>query len=216
MELYDLYNDNNRYITWNFEDFFNSGENIYDFEYDFDLFELKNDSSYFIVFIPKSLVNENMALKKFIRKFKFQSFDNSAYNEIKSISYFGYLDTKIINIFYLDDFETLFVFFYNENELKITCDKATAIESGNGGEFDPPVQHMEYRRRALFIQKYRVDIYGKDLNFHGCMDVIEFNFKYNQLLYFKSIYLGKNYVIFSYIVKNNYNSIFFNVFISNK
>ena len=157
-----------------------------------------------------------MTGKKFIRKFKFQSFDNNAYNEIKSITYFNYLNTKIINVFYMDDFENLFVFIYDENELKIICDQEMKSESGNGGEFASPVQHMEYRRRGLFIQKYRIDIYGKDLSFHGCMDVIEFNFLYNQLLYFKSIYLGKNYVIFSYIVKNNYNSIFFNVFISNK
>ena len=67
VKLYDLNDDNNEYYQLSFSDFFDYRENINNFE--FALFELKSDLSYFIVSTPKFIINERNIDNKFIKKF---------------------------------------------------------------------------------------------------------------------------------------------------
>ena len=53
VELHNLTNDNNSYQVWNFNQFFDLDYGDYAFPYEYFLFELKKESAYIIVFIPK-------------------------------------------------------------------------------------------------------------------------------------------------------------------
>ena len=97
VELHDFNNDandniifnknNSNHYIWTFNDFFNLNEDDYIFPYDYSLFELSKEKAYIIVFIPKVDVNEDILNVSFIKKFRFKSFDNNAYEEIKSVKY---------------------------------------------------------------------------------------------------------------------------------
>ena len=84
----------------------------YNFENKYSLFEIKDESSYLIAVIPNNIINinNNIALNKFIIKFSFKSFDSEVYNEIKSINYEPFLNSTIINIFCMDEINTLVIF----------------------------------------------------------------------------------------------------------
>ena len=82
----------------------------YNFEYKYSLFEIKDESPYLMAVIPKNIINNNIALNKFIIKFSFKSFDSEVYNEIKSINYEPFLNSTIINIFCMDEINTLVIF----------------------------------------------------------------------------------------------------------
>ena len=226
-------------------------ESDYNFEYKYSLFEIKEDSSYLIVFIPMNTIDNNMIEKQFIKKFRFKSFDSETYEEINSINYNDYLNSTIINVFFMDDFGILVSFFCVNCKLEkdYTVEPTTKVETG-----DPPTGHSPGRSptllRALTIgnkgrdsktninlenkyelqgfisgkvetfssrrklennQKYNFNLYGKNLNYLKCFDYPEFNFQVEELLYFKSIYLGNQYIIFSFIVDSNKDYINFNL-----
>ena len=87
VELFDLNDNSNENYVWSLYEFFGINKLDYNFEYKYSLFEIKDESTYLIAFIPKNIINNNIAQKKFIIKFSFKSFDSHAYNEIKSINY---------------------------------------------------------------------------------------------------------------------------------
>jgi hypothetical protein len=103
VELHNFNNngDKNHYI-WEFNDFFNLTEDVI-FPYERELYELKGKSLYIMVFIPKILVNENFKGISFIKKFSFKSFDEDAYEEIKSVPFNNYINRIIISSFFMDD-----------------------------------------------------------------------------------------------------------------
>ena len=76
VEIFNLNNDIKGYYKWELNDFFNNGNSLkYNDDYEFILFESKNDLSYYISFIPKfTITNDNVNEIKFIKKFNFQSF----------------------------------------------------------------------------------------------------------------------------------------------
>ena len=92
-------NMNTAHYLWNFNKFFNLNEKKYRFRYETTLLELKADSSYIIAFLPKDNVNENMNGLSFIKKFKFKSFSEDAYEEIESIKYDNYINKTILSVF---------------------------------------------------------------------------------------------------------------------
>ena len=53
VELHNLTNDNNSYQVWNFNQFFELDEFDYSFPYEYSLFELKKESAYIIILVPK-------------------------------------------------------------------------------------------------------------------------------------------------------------------
>ena len=95
VELHNITKENNNYLIWNFNKFFNLDEDDYFFPYEcslFELFELKKESTYIIVFIPKVNVYEDLKNVNFIKKFRFKSFDKNAYEEIKTVKYEHFLE----------------------------------------------------------------------------------------------------------------------------
>ena len=96
----------------NLNNFFNLDEDIYFFPYDFSILELKKESTYIFMIIPKVDINEDMINSSFIKKFRLKSFDNEAYEEISTVLYNEYLRNRIIDAFYMDDYKTLVVLTY--------------------------------------------------------------------------------------------------------
>ena len=116
IELYNITNGNNNYLTWNFYNFFNLNEDDYFFPYECSLFELKKESAYIIVFKPKVKVYEELRNVNFIIKFGFKSFDKNSYEEIKTVQYEQFFDSKIVDIFFMDDSNILVIISYFESD----------------------------------------------------------------------------------------------------
>ena len=105
-EFYDL---NNEYHKWNFNNLFGYAGDINNFE--FTLLELKSNSTYFIVSIPKFYITKETNIgNKFIKKFNFKTFNDKPYNEINMKGFEDFLNSKIINVFLMDACEILVVF----------------------------------------------------------------------------------------------------------
>ena len=156
VELHNITNENNNFIVWNFNNFFNLNKDDYFFPYECSLFELKNESTYIIAFIPNFNVGEELSSVNFIKKFRFKSFDINTYEEIKTVQYINFLEHNIVNVFLMDDSDILVIvsnleideenhndkfilnFYTNELEvltdikdlgLKITMSEGESIES---------------------------------------------------------------------------------------
>ena len=114
VELFDLNNDNNNYFIWSFHKFFKLDPDDYFFPFDYELFEIKERDEYIIIFIPQIYIYGEILDISFMKKFRFQSFDTNAYEERGLVTYEDYLDNKIMNVFLMDDFQTLVVFYINE------------------------------------------------------------------------------------------------------
>ena len=116
VELYDL--NNNNYLIWSFNKFFNLDEDEYVFPFKYEIFELKEISEYIIA----ELLNTS-----FIKKFKFNSFDDNAYEELSSVNYDIYCQNIIMDVFFMDNTKTLTVLTLKkiieevEGELKYEC-----------------------------------------------------------------------------------------------
>ena len=212
VELYDL-NNNNEYYKWDFKNFFDFGDNIDNYE--FSLFELKQTSSYFIVSIPKFYITESFSGNKFIKEFNFKFLNNNVkYNELKNINYENFVNSKIINAFYMDDCEIIVVFFA-KNLLGFEGENITTGQGQTGGgegDAQPHVIGQETMRRRIEIYgSYNFMLYDQNLIISSCQKTFVFPFEDSQLLYLKSIYLGRNYTIFSYIYNTNAQLIFFHL-----
>ena len=99
-----------------------------------------------MVLIPKINIDEDIVDLSFIKKFNFKSFDKETYEEINSVKYEKYLNSKIMNTFFMDDYNTLAV---------LTCTKEEYIEeegenddnNGEGGYIEPPDDDGRIYRR---------------------------------------------------------------------
>ena len=115
VELYDLNNGNNNYLIWSFHKFFKIDPDDYLFHFDYELFEIKERAEYIIVFIPQIYIDNDILDVTFMKKFRFQSFDINAYEDRGSITYEDFLDTKILNVIFMDDSNTIVVLSINKN-----------------------------------------------------------------------------------------------------
>ena len=116
VELYDLNNDDNNYIIWSFHEFFKLNPDDYFFLFDYELFEIKDRNEYVIAFIPQMNIDEDILDVTFIKRFRFQSFDINAFEDRGSLTYQDYLYAKILNVFLMDDLNTIVVLSVNETE----------------------------------------------------------------------------------------------------
>ena len=77
-----------------------------------------------------------------MKKFIFQSFDTNALEEKSLLTYQDFLDTKILNVFFLDDLKTLAILSINESiieeslqpppdDISIGNDEAPDLEHAN-------------------------------------------------------------------------------------
>ena len=114
VELHNISSDDCSHLTWTSKSFFKfNKENIH--SYIFSIFNIKNESTYIIVFIPKEY-NTEASSSYIIKKFQFQSYDMNAYYEINSTQSNDNFNIRGINAFPIDDFNILIVFFvYNFN-----------------------------------------------------------------------------------------------------
>ena len=203
VELYDLNSDYKTSYIWNFDNFFNLEEDEYLFPFDYSLFELNKESTYFLAIIPKVIIYEEMLNATFIKKFRFKSFDSEAFEEISSVSFNDYLNNEIINTFFMDDYRILVVLTFAELEGNIYP---------NGG----------LQRRRRMVQQYYYDYVFKFYN-HNLQTLSYANNKFfsDNYIYdlyyqeekylFKSIYLGKQYAIFAFVWKyyfSNYGDLY--------
>ena len=177
VELHNFNNNTikNRYI-WDFNDFFNLEEDAITFQYERELYELKRESAYIIAFIPKYKVNENLCDLSFIKKFSFKSFDDNAYEHLKSVKFNKYVDTSILGAFFMDDCGRLVTVSYKE-------------------PINPPTQG----NIMLNINFFNTDLQSIESG-NELFILIPFSLVTNdQYKYFKSFYLTDNVVMFSYI-----------------
>ena len=177
VELHNFNNNTakNRYI-WDFNDFFNLEEDAITFAYERELYELKRESAYIIAFIPKYKVNENLCDLSFIKKFSFKSFDDNAYEHLKSVKFNKYVDTSILGAFFMDDCGRLVTVSYKE-------------------PINPPTQGNIMLNINFFNTDLQSIEFGNEL-----FILFPFSLVTNdQYKYFKSFYLTDNVVMFSYI-----------------
>ena len=170
VELYNFNNDNNTHYIWSLNKFFNLDEDLYIFPYDYVLFELSKESIYFIAFIPKVNVYEDMIGANFIKKFRFKSFDSEAYEEIASISYNDYLDKRIIDTFFMDDYRTFVV---------LACEKVEIRR----------IENREYKYKFAFKfynQNLKTLSYAKDIILESDI-LIDYFYLEVEGFFFKSI-----------------------------
>jgi len=181
VELYDLNSDNNYYHVWNFNEFFNLEENDYLFAFEYELFELKGLSEYIIAFIPLNIVSEDILNISFIKRFQFISFDKEVYQELNSINYKKYLNTKILNIFLLENSNFLGILTIKEIEIETKIEDETdkTMEGGikifkaqsiYGGSFYTENNSIPiFQRRVQSQNEYDSTSYSKykfNLNFY--------------------------------------------------
>ena len=114
VELFNLNNENNNiYYLWNFNEFFNLNSEYYS-SFQYELFELKGKNEYIIAFIPESNVTQKIRNLTFIKRFRFKSFDEDAYEEINDIKYSDYFNKTIINVILLDNYLVVLYYFMEE------------------------------------------------------------------------------------------------------
>ena len=192
-------------------EFFELDEYDYIFPYDYTLFELKKESAYIILFIPKIDINIDMENIKFIKKFQFKSFDSDAYEEINSIKYKDYINNFIICSFYMDDSNTLVVISYvNYIETKEELAHEVEIEDKerrrrNLKKDDSPNDIEGFEPSQIIGKKYILTFYNHNLaplRFVKNNELYFSNSLENDLIsdiYFKAIYLKNKNVFFAYI-----------------
>jgi len=229
VELHNLTNDNNSYQVWNFNQFFELDEFDYSFPYEYSLFELKKESAYIIIFVPKIYFDveedgENIKNVKFIKKFRFKSFDIHAYEELASITYEDYVDYFILGSFFMDDCNSLailtFGYYPDDTALipyevnafrRVTGIKKTAIETNP--EYGSPV--IEFNNRPKFILKfYTNNLIPLNLSKYNRINFDEsLVYNNNGNIFFKAIYLKNKNVLFTHISSyENNNQLIFSLF----
>ena len=190
-------NINIGHYLWNFNDFFNLNEEKYIFPYETSLIEIKSDSSYIIGFIPRIYISENMKDLSFIKKFKFKSFNENAYEEIRAIKYNNYINKRILSVFSMDE-KYLVVISVEEIEI-----------DGNNDNYDEP----DLRRRILqSFFKFSLNFYLNDLEAfefgdNNKLEINNFYYYYLEDLFFKSIYIKKGFTVFTWILPDYFDDL---------
>ena len=183
VELFNL-NDNDIYYLCSFNKFFNLNIDQYMFTYNIELFELKEKNEYLISFIPKIIVTKEMLELNFIKKFRFKSFDENAYEEINSIKYSDYLNIRIINVALLDGALAVLTCIENDDDNQIVLRRLSYYDN------------MYKFNLKFYNYNLKYNSYIKDLTLNNTLSQ-----KYSGYnLFAKSLYMGNNYVIYVYIL----------------
>ena len=208
VELYDLNNDNNNYIIWSFHEFFKLNPDDYFFLFDYELFEIKDRNEYVIAFIPQMNIDEDILDVTFIKRFRFQSFDINAFEDRGSLTYQDYLYAKILNVFLMDDLNTIVVLSVNETE-----------EEENDFPTKRALDNTRIKRFTDSEKYYKFNLKFYNPNLKPLLNKKEvklsFELKINYYedtdIFIKSLYLnifGEPYVIFVYSYDDYYSFVF--------
>ena len=195
VELHKFTNNiNTDLYLWNFNDFFHLSENEYEFPYEIMLFELKKEFSYIMAFIPKIFVNEDMRRLSFIKKFRFKTSNEDAYEEIKSIEFNNYINKTILSTFLMDDKFSLVVISLEKIEVN-NIELAAALLRRIQG----------YRPFRLILNFYYTDLDPLELGDDNTLEIDNFNPYPIDDLFFKTIYLRQYLAVIVWISPWNYN-----------
>ena len=207
VELHNLTNNNNTYHIWNFNQFFDLDGFDYVFPYEYFLFELKKESAYIIVFVPKIDIIQEMENITFIKKFRLKSFDNDAYEELGSIQLKDYTENFIIGTFFMDDCNSLVVISAVFNSM-IDENIINPLKIRRNSEIMNDMTGSEDVFFPIFGPRYVINFYTNNLvplNIAN-NDTIVFEYPLNNNftrdIYFKSIYLKNKNVFFVYLSGN--------------
>ena len=200
VELYDINNNDNKYYIWSFNKFF--GINLDNYSpFSYEIFSLKKEMAYIIAFIPKEKINSDKTSAIFIKKFRFKSFDENAYEELKSVTFEGFENKKILNLFLMDGDE-------DENTLVVlTCTENSGRRRNS--KIIPPGDWLSLRRTETnyyFEMKcYNKELVGlKNIGLNGGYFA---TYYFGEELFIKSLYLNNRLVAFIYY-KYDYDLIF--------
>ena len=194
VELHKFNNNiNTAHYLWNFNDFFNLNEKKYRFRYETTLLELKVDSSYIIAFLPKDDINENMNELSFMKKFKFQSFSEDAYEEINAIEFKNYINKRIISVFLMDD---TFIVVISMEE---TEEEGKEFE----GDDDLKLRSLQFSFQFT-LNFYYSDLDPLELGNNNILYIEDFYYDPFEDLFFKTISLKNGYTIFAWIPTYDY------------
>ena len=218
VELFNLddNNKNNNYYVWNFNNFFNINEDDYDFLYEYVLYEVNKDNSYIIIFIPKCDIYDEIVNLSFIKKFRFNSFAKETYEEVNSITFEKYLNSRIINTFFMDEYDynilvvlSCFEKDYEENDDDYAiCSEPEIVKRRVSTNNYSPTINLKFN---FNFYKYNLKSlnYANGMEFYSYIKCIYYNYPFEVYqLFIKSIYLGNQYTIFAYTVEDEY-SIYF-------
>ena len=202
VELHDLNKTDNNYHIWSLKKFFNLNEKEYYWPYEFELFELKKESAYIIAFIPTFEIYEEIGQLSFIKKFRFQSFDENAYKEINSVKYEDYIESRITNTFLMDDLSTFVVLAYKY--LKSGPQIPEKFDVDLNRRISVPSSliriYLNFYNYNLTLLSYAKEMEIKSPYLHNCnLDEV----------FIKSLYLNKKNVLFIY---NNWEKFTFELF----
>ena len=201
VELHDFNNNTgkNHYI-WDLSDFFNLNENKYGFPYETSLFQLKGNSLYIIAFIPKSPVNEDFYDLSFIKKFTFKSFNDDAYEELKSITFNDYINRLIIGTFFMDDLGILVTISYKLPDYERRRNLHGICLYDN------------YPKLYYTLNLFNENLEPSKPNSEIKMSLKDLRGLTTEYIYFKPIYLKSKHVMYAYIT---YCYLFFELFYIN-
>ena len=202
VELHKFTNNiNTDLYLWNLNDFFDLIENEYEFPYETILFELKKELSYIIAFIPKNLVKEEMEELSFIKKFRFKTFNEDAYDEITTIKYSDYINKRILSTFLMDDKYLVVISLEDINEDEFNQNNQYIEDDSQDDNQD----NLTNRRRTTGYSFFKIT-FNFYRNKHDIFEHISNNNNILQVyvnfidyLFFKAIYLKKDFVVFAYI-----------------
>ena len=192
------------HYIWSFSNFFNLNQDNDYSSFSYDIFSLKQEMAYIIAFIPKEKIISDKTSDIFIKKFGFKSFDEHAYDELKSVTFQNFENQKILNVFLMvgdEDENTFVVFTCTENFQRRRISKII-----------PPGDWLSLRKTPSY--NYYMKFYNKDLD-----DFIDiylndgyFATYYNwEELFIKSLYLDNRIVSFIYF-KEGDDSFYFELF----
>ena len=195
VELHDLKNKDNKYQIWSFNKFFKLDEKDYFWPYNYEIYELPKESAYIIAFIPTNDIIEEMLNVSFIKKFRFKTFDDNAYEELNSVKFENYLNHIILNVFLMDDF--LVVLSYAKIEDSTDGEGGRRILQGQGNPILPDDCNIN-----LDYYKFLLKFYGKSLKSpFDDMEIYNSFLNYwcpREEIFIKSRYLNNKIVAFIY------------------
>ena len=213
IELHNLNNDAdiNHYL-WDFSDFFNLDKGKYEFPYETSLYELKGESLYIIVFLPKIPLlnlNEDILNLSFMKKFTLESFSENAYKELNSVGFNNYINRIIIGTFFMDDCGILVSISFKISEMPSPEEDPSSeriLTVSRGSQPNDFGNNQTVRYNLNFYNEYlQPKEIGHEMYMH-LTNLFEIDTEY---IYFKAIYLKKKYVMFSYI---SYNFLLFDLY----
>ena len=89
-----------------------------------------------------------------MKKFRFQSFDVNAFEERSLATYNDYLDTKILNVFLMDDLNALVVLYVNKTIYEEENQGGADIRGGGGNVFSRILNNDKKRKIASADPNY--------------------------------------------------------------